>query len=56
MTQQLKRLSFPRKVFPFAFDELTAQQRKGVLSGRLGMKELEESLQFLEAVTNQVND
>lgn len=56
MTQQLERLSFPRKVFPFAFDEFRAQQRKGFLSGRLGMKELEESLQSEETVTNQVND
>ena len=53
MTQQLERLSFPRKVFPFAFDELRAQQRKGFLSGRLGMKELEESLKNLSLLSEK---
>lgn len=56
MTQQLERLSFPRKEFPFSFDELRAQQRKGFLAGRPGTRELEESLQLMETVTNQVND
>lgn len=37
MTQQLERLSFPRKEFPFVFDELRAQQRKGFLAGRPGI-------------------
>lgn len=56
MTQQPVRLSFPRKEFPFSFDELRAQQRKGFLTRRPGMRELEESLPSVETVTNQVND
>lgn len=56
MTQQLERLNFPKKEFPFAFDELRARQRKGFLSGRLGTRELEESSQLVVTVTNQVND
>lgn len=56
VTQQPVRLSFPRKEFPFSFDELRAQQRKGFLTRRPGMRELEESLPSVETVTNQVND
>lgn len=43
MTQQREREredKLPRKEFPFAFDELRAQQRKGFLAGRPEMREL----------------
>ena len=56
MTKQLERSSFRKKEFPFAFHELRAQQRKGFLAGRRGMREPEESLHSAETVTNQVND